>query len=206
LEYLKKAEKLFKQIKHNKNLADVYTMFAFVASNMNETQKCLDYNEKALALRKQLGHKILESSSYSNLANNFFKLELFPKAFQYQKNALKLALKSEHYYYSNKYAHALYKMYKERQKYDSSLYYLEIADSISKFIPTNLNNIGSGNLIQNKIKLQNKEKLEQNKYQIEKTKQQLEYSVYISLLLLLIIVVFLLWIFKLKKNISTAVD
>lgn len=113
LDYLRKAETLFKEIQHYKNLADVYTMFAFVASGMGETNKCLDYNEKALALRKQLGHQILLSSSYSNLANNYFKLNQFEKAFDYQRTALSLALKSNHHDYSNKYAHSLYMMFKK---------------------------------------------------------------------------------------------
>ncbi len=201
LEHLKKAEQLFIQVQDNKNLADVYTMFAFVASKMNETEKCLDYNYKALRLRQELGHKILISSSYSNLASNFFKLNKEKLAFQYQKKALSLALSASHYYYSHKYAHSLYRMYKDIQQFDSSLVYLEIADSLSVLLPrSSMNNIGSSNLIESKIKLQNKESIENSKLKMENTRNQLEYSIYISLFLLFIIILFVFWIFKLKKN------
>ncbi len=201
LEYLKKAEELFFEIRDLKELADVYTMFAFVASNMNEIDKCLDYNYKALELREHIGHSFLISSSLFNLANNYYKLNLYPKAFDFAERALKLALNAGHNFYSHKYAHSLYRMHKGNQDFNTSLIYLELADSLSSLLPRT-DNIGSSKLIENKIRLQNRELLESSKAEISHTKTQLEYSIYISLLLLFVIVIFIFWIFKLKMSYS----
>lgn len=204
IDYLKKSVNLYKQAKDKKQLGDVYTMIAYAYSNIGDYKQCVAYNMLARDSRASLGAITVLTSSMANLSGNYFTLGNYDKALAYADSAYRYAKQCDHKSYMNKGALQFYKIYKKIGQNDKALKYLELADSLKSELNKQRN--PSYQLIESKIKLQNKEKLEQNKYQIEKTKQQLEYSVYISLLLLLIIVVFLLWIFKLKKNISTAVE
>ncbi len=198
ISYLNESIDLFKKAGDKKQLGDVYTMMAYAYSSFGDFDKCIKYNHLARESRASLGAITVLTSSMANLSGNYYQIGDYNKALNYADSALSYAKQCDHRYYIERGAMQFYRIFKKIGNDKKALQFLELADSIKNVLTKEKN--PSFQLIESKIKLQNKERLEQNKQQIERTEQHLEYSLYISLLLMMIIAVFVLWIFKLKKT------
>jgi tetratricopeptide (TPR) repeat protein len=200
IDYLNKSVQLYESVRDKKQMGDVYTLLAYAYTNLEDKHKCIDYNILARDKRKEVGAITVLTSSMANLSGNYFNIEDYSTALLYADSALLYATQCEHKMYMHKAAQQFYRIYKKIADNNNALHYMELADSLNKLLLEQKN--PTFQLIENKVRLQNRELLESSKAEISHTKTQLEYSIYISLLLLFVIVIFIFWIFKLKMSYS----
>ncbi len=198
IDYLNKSIELYNSVRDKKQLGDVYTMLAYAYSNMDDFERCIEYNMLARDSRASLGAITVLTSSMANLSGNYFNIGQYEKALLFADSAYIFASQCDHKFYMYKGALQFFRIYKKIGKTLEALNYLELADSINNILIAQKK--PSYQLIESKIKLQNKESMENSKLKIEKTRNQLEYSIYISLFLLFVIILFVFWIFKLKRT------
>jgi tetratricopeptide (TPR) repeat protein len=156
LQYLRKSESVFLALNNNKQLSDIYSMFAYAYSLINEDRQSLEYNIKSLSYREILGNKSLTSSSLINIANSYLRLQMIDSALFYSDSAYKLSKKIGHKFYISKSLLQLSNIYKAKKQYEPALDYLKEYTLVQDTLELEKGDVYS--ILENKIKYSQIEK------------------------------------------------
>ncbi len=124
LQLLREAEVIFTNLNNIKQLSDLYSMFAYAYSYVEDNRMSLEYNSKSLQLRKQLGNVSLVASSYINVANSYNKLGIPDSSLLFVKKAYNICTKIGHNFYLQKSLKKLSELYSEQGNKKSAYFYL----------------------------------------------------------------------------------
>ncbi len=125
LQLLRKAETIFTNLNNFKQLSDLYGMFAYAYSFVNDYKNSLLYNKKSLELRKKVGNLSLVASSCLNIANSFKHLNMLDSSIYYSTIAYKICINSNHNFYLPKSLKMLSELYDIKKDENQSLHYLK---------------------------------------------------------------------------------
>ncbi len=125
LQLLRKADTIFTNINNIKQLSDLYSMFAYAYSFVNDYKNGLLYNKKSLDLRRKVGNLPLIASSCLNVANSFKHLDMPDSSIHYSTEAYKICRNSSHNFYLPKSLKMLSELYDIKKDDNQSLHYLK---------------------------------------------------------------------------------
>ena len=121
-------------------LASLITYKAHISSINNEYNNALNYNLKALELRKETGHFSSICASLLNIGGNYTKIGDYEKAHSYLKSGLKLAKENGIIRYLAYGYNKLSQLYKEEGNYEKALKYYDLKTQYKDTVITNRTN------------------------------------------------------------------
>ncbi len=196
LQYLRQSETIFWKLNNLKQIADLYSLFSFAYSYVQDYNLSLEYNLKSMDIREKIGIQSLLSSSYINVAGAYERIGLIDSSLSYTTKAYHIANQIKHRLYLPKAIKKLSHIYSVKHNYEKSLEYLQkyikLTDSLES------EQINKVSLLEDKIRFNMIETIMQNKQKVAQLNNEIStYQVFLFtaliLAILLIIVIILLY-------------
>ncbi|OFX85672.1 MAG: hypothetical protein A2X00_12710 [Bacteroidetes bacterium GWE2_32_14] len=131
IEYYEKSLDLNKKLDDKRGLSSSYNNLGVLHEHLNLFAQARDYYKKSLDLEIELGDMDGISTSYLNLGGINLKLKKFNEAIAFCEKSMEIAQANGFKITLELTYDILYKIYKETNAYEKSLYYLELYNQLN---------------------------------------------------------------------------
>jgi PAS domain S-box-containing protein len=132
--FMDKAIKISENIKDSSRLASFLTHKSHLYSLDNNHKASLQYDLRALEIRKKLKQQLAVGSSYINLGSNYISLKDYTRAEKNILEGFRISKKGGIIFFSRRAAIMLNKLYTETNQHDKALLYLDSAYKLTLII------------------------------------------------------------------------
>lgn len=205
LEYYLKSLKIYEEIENNKGIAASLNNIGLVYRISGDYKKALEYQLKSLKIEKEIGNKYGLAISLNNIGSIYVELRNYDEAFSYVNQGLNLAKEiGAKISIQDSYRH-LSELYSKKGNYKKAFEYYRLYSEIKDSIYTEE---GSKRIAE----MQTKYETEKKEREIELLKkdriiEQSRKKMFIFLLIItLSIIVFLVYLYRLKIKMNEKLD